>query len=110
MKALTASALLVVLLTGCEELPPKPQVPTYAERQATFEHSLASWDGADVNQLIAQFGSPTSTYTMPNGNVLYTYTSGGYFASVPIFCTKNFVVSSSTGRIVGHSYNGKCVF
>jgi hypothetical protein len=54
-----------------------------------YEQMLSTWKGKDINDLIYRRGPPTSTFTMPNGNKMFTYanikvgptiTSGASFA------------------------------
>lgn len=32
-----------------------------------------TWEGADINNLIMAWGTPSDEYTMPNGNKMYTW-------------------------------------
>jgi hypothetical protein len=38
-----------------------------------YKKIVQSWVGSDINRLIASWGPPTSTYNMPNGDVVYTW-------------------------------------
>lgn len=38
-----------------------------------FAAKMDSWVGADINNAIGQFGPPSSTYTLPNGSVMYSW-------------------------------------
>ena len=113
MKKLFITLLMVDLCAGCATSGPSNEQRVEAER-SQLEESLTSWNGADVNKLITQLGAPSSTYVMPNGNVIYTYDNsmslpgfGGY--NFPYICIKNYIVDKSTGLIVGHGYKG-CVY
>ncbi|NAS13749.1 hypothetical protein [Poritiphilus flavus] len=45
-----------------------------------YANRVKSWQGSNVNNLISSWGPPIDVYTMPNGNIMYTwlYTSDGY--------------------------------
>lgn len=40
---------------------------------AKYTAAVQSWDGSNVNLLIAAWGPPSEVYTMPNGNKMYTW-------------------------------------
>lgn len=40
---------------------------------ANYEAKIKTWLGDDVNNLIASWGPPSNEYTMPNGNIMYTW-------------------------------------
>lgn len=42
-----------------------------------YERKLATWVGKDVNDLMVSWGTPSETYTMPNGYKQYTYSRQG---------------------------------
>ena len=112
----TSAVLLAAsLLTGCAT-------------QAGYAQKVYGWQGRDVNEMLAQWGAPTSQLTMPNGNQLYTYRSaysqempyqGGYYnypwgfsggGSVYYRCTTNFVADPKTHTILSVSFEGNdCV-
>ena len=79
---------------------------------AEFDQKLLTWHGQDINALIEKRGAPTSTYKMPNGNIMYTFDNNivapGLFGGVPVvfLCTINFVVDQYFNRIVSHSFTG----
>lgn len=78
-------------LTGC------------ATTQA-FQERLQAWVGQDVNELFEQKGPPTSSFKMPSGKTMYTYST----SSAPVYvrqfrnqvvteqywCSITFIVSS----------------
>ena len=45
-----------------------------------YANRMSTWEGHNVNTLITSWGPPADVYTMPNGNIMYTwlYTSDGY--------------------------------
>ncbi|UJB30152.1 hypothetical protein [Chromobacterium sp. Beijing] len=116
MKTTLALSLLAAsLLTGCAT-------------QAGYAQKVYGWHGRDVNEMLAQWGAPTSQLTMPNGNQLYTYRSaysqempyqGGFYnypwgfsggGSVYYRCTTNFVADPKTHTIQSVSFEGNdCV-
>ncbi|AOZ51785.1 hypothetical protein LQR31_18845 [Chromobacterium vaccinii] len=55
--------LLALSLAGCAMFP----------TQQGYAQKVYRWQGRDVNELLAQWGAPTKTMQMPNGNSLYTY-------------------------------------
>ena len=55
--------LLALLTAACGSLPTKEG---YAQK-------VYAWQGRDANELLATWGAPDKTMTMPNGNTLYTY-------------------------------------
>jgi hypothetical protein len=40
---------------------------------AVYRAKQEKWIGKDVNELILVLGPPSSTFTMPNGNIMYTW-------------------------------------
>jgi hypothetical protein len=110
-----ALALIAVLfIAGCAT-PIESWEAQRAERDANLarqrqqkleqlDRELSSWHGADINVLISQWGAPSSTYTLPNGNLTYSYT----WSIAELFCTKNFTVDQNTARIISHSWRGFC--
>lgn len=55
--------LVGVSLVGCDDRKSKEQLNT----------TLNSWVGRDVNEFVRKYGSPTTSFTLPNGNTLYSY-------------------------------------
>lgn len=106
--------LAALLATGCVSPPNNPTPPIRSEddRRAEFDQKLATWHGHDINELILKRGAPTSTYRMPNGNMIYTYTNSivvpPLFGGMPMVltCTVNYAVDTSFSLIVGHSFTG----
>lgn len=105
----TLALIIAILIAGCATQ------KTMEEQNADFEKQrqervekqnqvLSSWHGKDINILIAQWGVPTSTYQLPNGNMMYSYTR----SIGEISCTKGFIVDNKSGLIISHSLNGFC--
>lgn len=44
---------------------------------AGYKRVCDSWMGSNVNTLITAWGPPSDTYTMPNGQVMYTWLNVG---------------------------------
>jgi hypothetical protein len=105
----------------------REKYPGYNEPPRGSQHKkvVSSWLGADINELIAGWGPPSGQYTMPNGNVIYTWDNraltttpmtidrsaessdsynvyGGTYES---FCTTSFTTDRS-GKIVDWRFNG----
>jgi hypothetical protein len=40
---------------------------------ANYEAKLNTWRGVDINNLINSWGPPSNEYTMPNGDIMYTW-------------------------------------
>ena len=113
MKKLIIASLITGFSAGCAAPPPtSPPRPSYEESQKRqrleVEQALTSWHGADVNKLILQFGPPTSTYVMPNGDVIYTFYSTKTIPGLDwkYECSKNYYVNKSASMIMGTSYKG----
>ena len=107
MKALILG--IVCVIAGCTtQNPPERQNADFEkQRQAKVEKlnsELMSWHGKDINILIAQMGAPTSTYQMPNGNIMYSFTR----SVGEIFCTRSFTADKLSGLIIGSSWKGFC--
>ncbi len=92
MKRSLQAALLLGALAGCAGIP----------SQEGFGRIVGSWQGRNVNELIAAWGPPADTYRMPDGNSMYTYHEGQIVASS---CTVNFTVDGAQ-RIVGWRFAG----
>ena len=92
---MAATATAIGLCVGCAHQPPEPKRDYRAEQQKALDNLM----GRDINEVIGSFGAPTSTYTMPNGDVLYTYvhsaTYPGYTAPITITCTMTIQVHGS---------------
>ncbi|MDD5611021.1 MAG: hypothetical protein PHH69_05765 [Candidatus Omnitrophica bacterium] len=54
--------LLVSLLAGCAT-------------QGKYQKKLDTWIDHDMEELISSWGYPDSSFTAPNGNTVYVYTS-----------------------------------
>lgn len=91
-------------------------------RQAEYESKLQSWVGADVNRMIGSWGPPTSTYDLPNGNKIYSWSRSAHGATaVPTFgggvmvqnfsrsCDVNMTVNGSD-EIISWQYQGNACF
>ena len=64
---------------------------------AKFEENLRSWVGADINRLIMSWGPPSNEYTMPNGNIAYTWL---YVAGQRVYANYNYYLNSISGGAV----------
>lgn len=51
---------------------------------ATYEKTLQSWVGTDVNHLIEKWGPPADVFKLPNGNVMYSWFFNGGAVAMPI--------------------------
>jgi hypothetical protein len=107
---LLAIVVAIALNAGCAA-PPAQHAISNQERLANIERVLDSWNGRNVNDLIGNLGPPTSTFAMPNGNTMYTFTrtwpmpdlNGG---SVTLYCTVHYVVDRQSQAVIGHSREG----
>jgi hypothetical protein len=83
-------------LTGCATIQPIPST------QQAYEQWLAdNWTGKDVNVLIYSWGPPTSTFTMPNGDKMFTW------ANIKIGPT---VTSGRSNKVYGTTYSNSISF
>jgi hypothetical protein len=85
-----------------------------------FKQQMNSWVGNDINNALAQFGPPSSTYKTPNGNTMYTWSfEGGTRAQATYVPAANTTVANMvthscritflaepTGRIAAWRANG----
>jgi len=71
--------LLVLATSACSSFPTREG---YAQK-------AYYWQGKDANALLAQWGAPSKSMTMPNGNTLYTY-SKSYAQQQPYFDNNRF--------------------
>jgi hypothetical protein len=51
---------------------------------AKYEKLLDTWKGGNVNDLVSQWGAPSSSYKMSNGNTILTYMRSRS-GSIPIY-------------------------
>jgi hypothetical protein len=65
---------------------------------SAYKEKLESWMGRDVNELIAAWGPPSSTFTLPNGDTMYTWGRSSQYTQ-PVYQAP----STSTTRIVGNT-------
>lgn len=89
----------VALLTSCANFKDYwlTDHGTYHHNLTQYEETLEIWKGADINRLINKWGPPTSTFTMPNGHVMYSwYRTGGTVASATYFPAINSSFSSAS--------------
>ncbi|QEL54263.1 hypothetical protein [Chromobacterium paludis] len=54
---------LLLALAGCSMIP----------TQQGYAQKVYRWQGRDVNELLAEWGPPSKSMKMPNGNMLYSY-------------------------------------
>lgn len=68
---------------------------------------LNSWVGADISSLIQTWGVPTSQYTLPNGETLYTWLRirgamalpvGNMVAAGQVWCETTFTTANGIVR------------
>ena len=71
--------LLVLATSACGSFPSREG---YAQK-------VYDWQGRDANELLASWGAPSKSMTMPNGNTLYTY-SKSYAQQQPYFDNNRF--------------------
>ena len=75
-----AMALVTVMqLTGCAAMLQEMYYSTPS--QDGYSQICASWEGGSVNNLLRQWGPPSQTTPMPNGNTIYTWTSGSSYVT-----------------------------
>ena len=79
-----------------------------------LEKKLDSWVGHDVNELFQSWGPPSSSFDMPDGRKMYTWSADGGAVAVPMGtgaiavrrgCQTTFTVGTS-GRIESWRYAG----
>lgn len=85
-----------------------------------YEAILNTWMGSDVNSLITAWGAPSNQYTMPNGNIMYTWlwvdnslVTSTYFPrlkltltdNVTLWCKTTFITDAN-GKIIGWRLEG----
>jgi|GEM_PF-1498702 len=71
--------LLVLAISACGSIPTREG---YAQK-------VYYWQGKDANELLATWGAPSKSMTMPNGNTLYTYSKFS-IQQQPIFDNRHF--------------------
>ncbi|HEY1091151.1 MAG TPA: hypothetical protein VGE47_08675 [Burkholderiaceae bacterium] len=100
-----------VLLSACSSVTPPPQPgpaplpsgnPADAQRRAEFEQSLQRWHGAELKELVAKLGPPTSTRRTSEGRLAYVYSK----SSRSFSCVVGYVLDPSTQRISAHWFEG----
>lgn len=79
---------LVLLLTGCAT-------------QAKYDRRLEAWRGQSIDDLFYMWGYPASSFTMPNGNTMYVYTSGST-TTIPVQNWPNGQVNPLSSQQVNH--------
>jgi hypothetical protein len=84
--------LALLVLAGCAGIP----------NEEAFKYKVSKWQGSTVNDLLAAWGPPKSTYHAPNGNIIYTYEAGNPIADS---CTVNFTVGPAQ-KVIGWRYSG----
>jgi hypothetical protein len=95
---------LFVISTGC------------ASAGGGYRARMDSWLGTDVNGAIQQFGPPTQTFRMPNGQTMYSWTWRGGTLVMPTqygavvatpSCQVTFTADSG-GQITSWQSQGNC--
>lgn len=61
------ASIVSILLTGCATT---PYVPV---SDALYQKKFLEWKNKDINDLIYAWGPPSSTFTMPNTNKMFTW-------------------------------------
>jgi hypothetical protein len=84
-----------------------------ASREA-FEAKLRGWEGRNINDFIAKVGPPSSTFQMPNGNMMYTF-SRSAIGTTPVYrtptqTTVNVVGSTAYANTTGGQVYGGQVY
>src|SRR5207247_10137345 len=84
-----------------------------ASREA-FEAKLRGWEGRNINDFIAKVGPPSSTFLMPNGNMMYTF-SRSAIGTTPVYrtptqTTVNVVGSTAYANTTGGQVYGGQVY
>jgi hypothetical protein len=66
---------------------------------AQYESVLASWVGADVNELIRAWGAPDGRFTMPDGHVVLIYEEQSSYTT-PVTVSPGATTAVRTGEAV----------
>jgi hypothetical protein len=90
-KLSAASLVIAVLLSGC----------------ATTSATMKSWVGATENELVASWGAPDTTTTLPDGNKLDTWVTNSTNKSGVHVCAKTFTIDSQ-GKVTQWSCSSGC--
>ena len=111
-KSLCIFSLCFFLLAGCA---------TTKEKRIRFEHTLQSWVGSNISDLIIEWGPPSRTFYLPDGRKVYIWNFNkgtlalpvwgqgwGYVYTTSLFCQIKFIVDEN-GIIQSWGYRGnKC--
>lgn len=76
------SLFLATFIQGCSAKK-KPNTETLSQK---ISHSI----GHDINEVISKAGQPSSVYTMPNGNQLYSF-ERSEIRTTPVVESSNFI-------------------
>ncbi len=100
--------LMIILLTSPLTFASSDLKRTASE--ARYTKVVDSWVGADINQLIMSWGSPTSQYTMPNGNVVFIWVRSNTYADdgdmYTYKCTTEFFTRPLSYEIFSWKWSG----
>jgi len=106
MRNVIAWVIVALLISGCAT-------------SGKFKRNMDTWLGGDINRAIMQFGPPSNTYSMPNGQSMYTWlwvgntvitTNYNYYSGMvragaqTYWCEVNFTASGS--RIEHYRFYG----
>ncbi|MFA6185868.1 MAG: hypothetical protein WC770_01470 [Phycisphaerae bacterium] len=77
------------------------------KKVSKYEAKLNSWIGVDVNNLIASWGYPESSFVAPNGNKVYVYSQSSSYTKPMVTNINPYTHSAITygGKTVEHWCN-----
>ena len=91
MKKILLAAVVTQLLAGCAGSPMGNLINN--ERLETKADVMASWVGADEDDLIIKWGPPDNSYTLSNGSKLVSYEYvWGQYVGQRIHCVEKFLI------------------
>ena len=100
-----ALAVALCVLAGCATAPPT-QAGIDARRRAEFDRSMERWHGAEVRELVAKLGPPTTKSKAADGAWIYEYVRStrvnGPIGPVPFRCVVRYTVDARSAIITGH--------
>jgi hypothetical protein len=92
MRLWIAMAAVLFIIAGCKGIP----------NEEAFKAKVSTWQGRNINDVIAAWGQPSSTLRTPGGGMLYTYNKG---EPVATSCVVDFVVDAAK-KITAWRYSG----
>jgi len=90
---IVAASLLSLLISGCATT-------------ANYETVLNSWKGQNINDLINVWGYPINSYKIPNGNMVYVYSSYESYTT-PTNTTSTYSLHGNTIYGRSNTYGGQ---